>query len=79
MSIVIRDIHIVTQDNKRRQFRGSVYVEDGIISQISKEKISTEADYKIDGKNKVLLPGLINTHTHINSVVCYCFNKIFWC
>ena len=65
MSILINNAWILTQNKKHEQFIGNIYIEDQNISQISKKNISVEADYKIDGKNKLVMPGLINTHTHI--------------
>ncbi len=63
MSILIKDVWIVTQDAERRIMRGNVYVEDHRIVEIG--EVSTEAEHVIDAKNKILMPGLINTHTHI--------------
>ncbi|RLF38236.1 MAG: metal-dependent hydrolase, partial [Thermoplasmata archaeon] len=65
MSVLIRDAVIVSQDEKRRIFKGSIYIEDGIIKEISEKGLAIEADFKISGNGKVVLPGLINTHTHI--------------
>ena len=36
-----------------------------VIVEISEKPLSLEAEYKIDGTNRLVLPGLINTHTHI--------------
>ena len=65
MSILIKKAVILTQNKKREQLRGDIYIDDQDIVQVSEKSISTEADFKIDGKNKLVLPGLINTHTHI--------------
>lgn len=65
MSILIKNSIILAQDERRQQFHGDIYIEDNKIIQISKNPISIEADYKIDGRNKLVLPGLVNTHTHI--------------
>jgi 5-methylthioadenosine/S-adenosylhomocysteine deaminase len=65
MSILIKNAAILTQNKKREQLIGNIYIEDQDIIQVSKKPISTEADYKIDGNKKLVLPGLINTHTHI--------------
>ena len=65
MSVLIKDAVIVSQDEKRRIFKGSIYIEDGIIKEISEKGLAIEADFKISGNGKVVLPGLINTHTHI--------------
>ena len=65
MSVLIKNTTIITQNAKRQQIKGSVYVEDQTITEISSKPLSLEADYIIDGKRKAVLPGLINTHTHI--------------
>jgi 5-methylthioadenosine/S-adenosylhomocysteine deaminase len=65
MSILIRHSTILTQNDSRQQLLGDVYIEDHRIVEISKKPLSIEADYKIDGTKKLVLPGLINTHTHI--------------
>ncbi len=65
MSILIKNALILTQNAKRERFSGDLYIENQRIVQISKKPLFLEADYKIDGKNKWVLPGLINTHTHI--------------
>jgi len=56
---------ILTQNDSRRQIHGDVYIDDHVIVECSNTPLSLEADYKIDGTNKLVLPGLINTHTHI--------------
>lgn len=65
MSILIKNAIILTQNKKREQLHGDIYIEDQEIIEVSKKSISTEADYKIDGRKKLVLPGFINTHTHI--------------
>lgn len=61
MSILIKNSVIVTQNERREIKKGDVYIEDNRIVDIG--KISVEAEYKIE--NKIVMPGLINTHTHL--------------
>ncbi len=70
MSLLIRDSSwIVTQNKSRDVLRDmSVYVEDGRISEIGK-RISRDADQVLNAKNMILLPGLVNTHTHVPMVL----------
>ena len=65
MSVLIKDATVVTQNETRQSLRGDIYIEDTRISEISERPITVEADYTLDGTNKVVLPGFINTHTHI--------------
>ncbi len=61
MSILIKAATIVTQDSERNIIEGDVYIEDGRIVEIG--KINVEAEYVV--KKKIVMPGLINTHTHL--------------
>ena len=63
MSILIKDGWIVTQNSKREIKKGNVYIEGEVISEIG--DVNVEAEYVIDAKNKIVMPGLINTHTHV--------------
>ncbi len=70
MSLLIRNCSwIVTQDPSRTVMRdASVYVEDGRITHTGRETPRT-ADRILDGEGMILLPGLINTHTHVPMVI----------
>ena len=65
MSILIQNVDLLTQDERRQRITADIYIEDDIICDISKNHLSVEAEYVIDGAKKVAIPGLINTHTHI--------------
>ncbi len=66
MSLLLRDCEwMVTQNSSREVLRNhSIYIEDGKIVQIA-PRIEVEADRVLDGRRKIVLPGLINTHTHL--------------
>ena len=70
MSLLIRDCSwILTQDASRNVLRdSSVYVENGRIVEIGK-KTTGDADQILNGERMILLPGLVNTHTHIPMVI----------
>jgi len=65
MSILIKRSTILTQNDSRQQLQGDLYIEGHQIVELSKKPLFIEADYKIDGTKKLVLPGVINTHTHI--------------
>lgn len=64
--ILIKDGHVITMDQKRRVFeRGSVAIEGDKIVAVGKD-VKEKADTVIDARGKVVLPGLINCHTHLS-------------
>ena len=67
-SILIQNGYILTLNSKREIIKqGSVYIEDDTIIEIGRnEEMRThKADLVIDAKNKIVMPGLIDTHTHL--------------
>ena len=65
MKILIKNAYILdmveTYPNIKKQ---DLLIEDNLITKID-SKINEEADKIIDAKNKLLMPGLVNTHTHL--------------
>jgi len=66
MSLIIKNCDwVITQNPSRKVLRNcSVQVEDGRIAQVGHTQDG--AENVIDGSGKILLPGLINTHTHLS-------------
>jgi cytosine/adenosine deaminase-related metal-dependent hydrolase len=68
-SVLIKGGVVVTMDSQRRVFRdGAVLIDKGVISQVGKTvdvKPQHRAEFEIDAKGKVVLPGLIDTHVHL--------------
>ncbi|MBU0496424.1 MAG: amidohydrolase [Candidatus Thermoplasmatota archaeon] len=65
MSILIKNATILTQNQKRKQLYGDIYIDHHVIQEISQQSLSIEAEYVIDASQYLAIPGLINTHTHI--------------
>jgi cytosine/adenosine deaminase-related metal-dependent hydrolase len=71
-SILIKDAHLVTVNPKNETIReGSMYIEGNRIVALGKSDSVRErkADFVIEGKGKVVLPGLVNTHVHLAQAV----------
>ena len=67
MSVLLKDIGwLVTQDSARTVLKDtSIRVEDEIIAEVGSD-LPSQADQIIDCKGTIVLPGLINTHTHLS-------------
>jgi len=57
---------LVTMDEERRQIaNGGLYAEDGVIVQTGPSaELPTAADVVVDASNRIIIPGLVNTHHH---------------
>lgn len=62
-SILITGSEILDAGGARR---GSVLIEDNRIADVSNTLSPGDADTVIDGTGKLLMPGLVNTHTHLS-------------
>jgi 5-methylthioadenosine/S-adenosylhomocysteine deaminase len=62
MNILIRDILAVLPDGVKVS---SVYIEDGVITAIDSGPKDFKADKTILGSGRLLMPGLVNAHTHV--------------
>jgi len=67
-SLLIRDVaYLATMDEQRRCWRGgAIFVQDNVIVEIgSTATVRPSADRILDGRDLLVLPGLINTHHHL--------------
>lgn len=64
MITVFRDGWIVTQDPARKVLKGDVAVEDEKIIYVGPE-YKDSAEKEIDVSGDIVMPGMINTHTHV--------------
>ncbi|PSP65320.1 N-ethylammeline chlorohydrolase [Halobacteriales archaeon QH_8_64_26] len=67
--IVVHDAFVLTVDDRNRLFkRGTLVSEDGVIREVRKTHdgdATLDADHVIDGTGKLVLPGLVNAHAHL--------------
>ena len=62
--IIIKNAYVLTMDPDAGDIKkGTVVIEDGKITEIG-VKTKESADTVIDAKGSVVMPGLVNTHTH---------------
>jgi 5-methylthioadenosine/S-adenosylhomocysteine deaminase len=72
MAILIRDCTAITMGDPLVRRGVSIAIEDGKISKISENPQDFEGthfDTVLDGKNKLVLPGFVNAHTHLAMVL----------
>lgn len=66
MKILIKNISMITVNNNNEFYsEKSVAIEDDKIKYIGEIPEDFNADRIIDGKGKLLMPGLVNSHTHM--------------
>ena len=63
MSVLFRDIYVLTPSGRAE--KGSVYVSGDRIVSVGEPPEGSKADRVIDGKDRLLMPGLVNSHTHV--------------
>lgn len=66
-SYVIQNVHIITGDGKE-EFNKNVLINDKKIMKITNENISVKNSEVIDGTGKTLMPGLVDSHMHIQGI-----------
>ena len=69
--ILIKNGLVITMDKHRRIFLGDLLIQGEKIAAVEKAgklKLDSEPETVIDAKNKVVLPGFLNIHTHLPSI-----------
>ncbi len=61
--IMIKNGLVVTQDKRRRVIEGNVLIDGDAIDEVG--GATDKSDIVIDAKNGIVMPGLINMHTHV--------------
>jgi 5-methylthioadenosine/S-adenosylhomocysteine deaminase len=69
--LVVTGGTIVTMDGARRVLTGDIVVENGVIVEIVRSHNKTDAaDQRIDASGCIVLPGLVQAHTHLCQTLC---------
>jgi cytosine/adenosine deaminase-related metal-dependent hydrolase len=67
--LVVHDAVVVTVDERNRIYQnGTIVVEDGVLSDVRATRDgdrTCDADRVIDGEGTLVMPGLVNAHTHL--------------
>lgn len=68
MDILIKNCNLISMSEGRPRYEEdiSIYIENGVITEIGEEIIPHMGAYIIDARGKVCMPGLINAHTHLS-------------
>ncbi|MGJ9382007.1 amidohydrolase [Salipaludibacillus sp. CF4.18] len=69
--LLIHNVNILTMNKKEEIFNGFLTVEGNVFSEVKKgtppQELIDQMDDVMDGNNKWLMPGLVNTHGHLGS------------
>ncbi len=68
MDILIKNCNLISMSNSREKYEEGIdiLISNGKINKIAKNIEAKEGIKTIDAKNKICMPGLINTHTHLS-------------
>ena len=69
--MILTNALVVPMTERRKSFRGHVRVKQGIVAEVGEDSPAAidNAEEIIDGAGCVLMPGLINAHTHLYQVL----------
>ena len=73
MKTLIKNVHILTMDEQFSEIKaGYLVIEEDTIVELAPMTTLDEkrmaANQVIDGQNGILMPGMINTHTHVGMI-----------
>lgn len=64
---IIRNVHVIVGDGAELKNQ-NVYIKDGIIARVTANPLSRKNVQVVDGTGKTLMPGLIDSHVHIQGL-----------
>ncbi|MFP3950047.1 MAG: amidohydrolase [Candidatus Micrarchaeia archaeon] len=64
MGLLIKGAKIITQNPNRETMEGDILIEGGRIAKAGKGLPKEGVEKVLDGKGKIVFPGLVNAHTH---------------
>lgn len=67
-TLLIKNGTIVTMNNDRDIFKGDILIQDNKITKVE-DNINIPVDDVIDAKDKIIIPGLIQTHIHLTQTL----------
>ncbi len=70
MKLVIRGGTLVTMDSERRVVRGDLIIQGGHIVEVGDAAIVDRATEILDATDCIVLPGLVQAHTHLCQTLC---------
>ena len=66
MSILIKNVGLIPMDGKEEWIENTnIYIKEDKIFHIGEIRDDIEVEREIDGRNRIAMPGLVNSHTHI--------------
>ena len=80
MSILLKNVNVLTQNKRRELLRDvDIFIDGNRVENVGKN-LREKAEFKIDGRGKLAIPGLINTHSHIAMTLFrgYADDMRFW-
>jgi len=79
-NVIIKNVHILSTDCDEFLPNQNVVLKDGIILSVNQDSVFSDGFKIIDGNNKYLIPGLVDSHVHLrdskNDLLLYLANGV---
>jgi cytosine/adenosine deaminase-related metal-dependent hydrolase len=63
--VVVTGGTVVPMTDRSLAFSGDVVVEDGVITEVARERLNTAGENVLDASGALVLPGFVQTHVHV--------------